>query len=282
MVTTEPLEGLALLALAAFYCAVAAALFRRDRHLATALWAPAVAVALVAFAMTLSGVWLVLAWSVAATALAAVASRTPEPRLQPAAIAYAFVATAHVLALDAPPTDFFEATRHPGSGVPAVLLAVSAAAGLVLLARNRRRPTDRDPVDAALEQRQPTVERSGIGTATALALYAVSLSILGLAEAVGTGTVADRFHAGHAAVSAVWGLLGLVALYAGLRRRLGWLQAVGFGLFAVSLAKIFLFDLAFLSSIARALSFLAVGAVLLLGGFFVQRLGAQQRPARHA
>jgi uncharacterized membrane protein len=56
--------------------------------------------------------------------------------------------------------------------------------------------------------------------------------------------------------------------------------AVGFGLFAVSLAKIFLYDLTFLSSITRALSFLAVGAVLLLGGFFVQRLGTQQR--RHA
>jgi uncharacterized membrane protein len=282
LVTTEPLEGLALLVLAAFYSAVAAAVFRGDRDLATVLWAPALAVALVAFAMTLSGAPLVLAWTVTAVALAAVASRTPEPRLQPAAIAYALVTTAHMLSLDAPPTDFFEATRHPESGVPAVLLAVSAAVGLVLLARIRRRPADPDPVDAVLEERAPAVERVGVAAAATLGLYAVSLSILGLAEAAGTGTVADRFHAGHAAVSAVWGLLGLVALYAGLRRRLGWLQAVGFGLFAVSLAKIFLFDLAFLSSVARALSFLAVGAVLLLGGFFVQRLGAQQRPARPA
>ncbi|HET7807912.1 MAG TPA: DUF2339 domain-containing protein [Gaiellaceae bacterium] len=282
LVTTELLAGLALLALSALYCAVAGTVFRRDRDLATVLWAPALFVALVAFALALSGVWLVLGWSVTATALAAVASRVPEPRLEPAAIGYALLATAHVLTLDAPPSDFFEATRHPESGVPAVLLAMCAAAGLVLLARSRRRPADPDRADAMLERREPTVERSGIGVATILALYAVSLSILGLAEAVGTGTVADRFHAGHAAVSAVWGLLGLVALYAGLRRRLGWLQAVGFGLFAVSLAKIFLFDLAFLSSVARALSFLAVGAVLLLGGFFVQRLGAQQRPARPA
>jgi uncharacterized membrane protein len=40
-----------------------------------------------------------------------------------------------------------------------------------------------------------------------------------------------------------------------------------FFVLAVSLAKIFLYDLTFLSSVARALSFLAVGAVLLLGGF---------------
>jgi uncharacterized membrane protein len=282
LVSTETHVGVALLALAACYCGVAVAVFRHDRDLATLLWAPALAVALVAFALTLGGVPLVLAWSVTATALAAVASRLPEPRLEPAAIGYAVVAAAHVLTLDAPPRDFFEATRHPASGLPALLLVVTAAAALALLARTRRRPANPDRTDAMLERREPTVERWGIGVATMFALYALSLSILGLAEAVGTGTVADRFHAGHAAVSAVWGLLGLVALYAGLRRRLGWLQAVGFGLFAVSLAKIFLFDLAFLSSVARALSFLAVGAVLLLGGFFVQRLGAQQRPARPA
>ena len=45
-------------------------------------------------------------------------------------------------------------------------------------------------------------------------------------------------------------------------------------MFGISLAKIFLYDLAALSSVARALSFLAVGAVLLLGGFFYQRLGS--------
>jgi uncharacterized membrane protein len=77
-------------------------------------------------------------------------------------------------------------------------------------------------------------------------------------------------------VSAVWGIVGLIVLYVGLNRGLTWLRLVGFGLFAVALAKLFLFDLANLSSVARALSFLAVGAVLLLGGFFVQRLGSER------
>jgi len=53
------------------------------------------------------------------------------------------------------------------------------------------------------------------------------------------------------------------------------LRLGGFALFGVSLAKLFVYDLAFLHSIARALSFLAVGAVLLLAGFFYQRLSAQ-------
>jgi uncharacterized membrane protein len=57
------------------------------------------------------------------------------------------------------------------------------------------------------------------------------------------------------------------------------LQLAGFGLFGLSLAKLFVYDLAFLSSITRALSFLAVGAVLIAGGFFYQRLAASETSA---
>jgi uncharacterized membrane protein len=275
-------EGLALLALAGLYCSTAALVFGRDRDLATVLWAPALLVGSFALAEALGGTWLVLAWTATAVALAAIADRTAERRLQLAALAYAGLAALHVLSLDAPPGDFFGASRHPESGVPAVLLVVLGAASLALLARVGRERDDRDAVDLAVEQRQQLWQRSCIAVATVLGLYAVSLSILGLAEVIGTGSIAARFHGGHAAVSAVWGLLGLVALYTGLRKGLGWLQALGFGLFAISLAKIFLYDLTFLSSITRALSFLAVGAVLLLGGFFVQKLGAQHRDTRAA
>jgi uncharacterized membrane protein len=97
-----------------------------------------------------------------------------------------------------------------------------------------------------------------------------------LAAAAGVET---DFQRGHSAVSAFWGITGLVALYVGLRRALRVLRIAGFALFAVALAKIFLYDLANLSSITRALSFLAVGAVLLLAGFFYQRLSADVREA---
>jgi uncharacterized membrane protein len=275
LVNARLLEGLALLALAAFYCVVAALVSGRDRDLATLLWAPALGVGCVALAEVLDGTWLVLAWTAASVALAAVADRTAERRLQLAALAYAVLATLHVLSLDAPPSDFFEPSRHPEAGVSAVLVAVLGAAVLASVARARPRRAEPDILDLYVEQRQPAVRRASAVALVVLTLYAVSLSLLGLAEAIGSGSVSSRFHAGHAAVSAVWGVLALLALYAGLRKGPGWLQAVGFGLFAVSLAKIFLYDLTFLSSITRALSFLAVGAVLLLGGFFVQRLGGQ-------
>jgi uncharacterized membrane protein len=271
-------EGLSLLVLSTLYCGIAALVFGRDRDLATLLWAPALGVALVAFAEPLSGTWLVLAWTATGAGMAVVANRARELRLQAAALGYVAPAFVHAVWLEAPPSNFFEAsTRHPANGVPAILFVTLAAVTLVVFARAGGEASD--AFDRAVAGKEEAVRRTGLAVGAVLGLYAVSLSILGLAEKIGGGSTVDRFHGGHAAVSAVWGLLGLVALYIGLSRRLGWLQALGFGLFAVSLAKIFLYDLTFLSSIARALSFLAVGAVLLLGGFFVQKLGAQRRDA---
>jgi uncharacterized membrane protein len=106
-----------------------------------------------------------------------------------------------------------------------------------------------------------------------LAVYGVSLSILELVASIFNQGLETEFQRGHTVVSAFWGLLALALLYAGLKR---WrpLRIAGFALFAVSLVKIFIYDLPSLSSITRAPSFLAVGAVLLLGGFFYQHLSA--------
>jgi len=275
LVGGEAAEGAGLLSLAGFYCAVAAAVFARDRDLGTLLWAPALVVAGFAFTELFSGTVLVLAWAATAAILAVVADRIGERRLHLASLAYIAPALGHALWLEAPPSDFFESSRHPAAGVPAVLFVAGAAAVFGLVSRTRPEGYhEYDALDAAVQHRLRGWRRSALAVTTVLAMFAVSLSILGLAEWIGNGSVTAKFHGGHSAVSAVWGLIGLVALYSGLSQKRVWLQAVGFGLFAVSLAKIFLYDLTFLSSVTRALSFLAVGAVLLLGGFFYQRLSS--------
>jgi uncharacterized membrane protein len=78
------------------------------------------------------------------------------------------------------------------------------------------------------------------------------------------------------------GLISLGLLYFGLTRRSRALRLAGFGLFGVTLAKLFLYDLAFLSSLTRALSFIAVGGVLLFAGFFYQRISEQLEERDHA
>ena len=68
----------------------------------------------------------------------------------------------------------------------------------------------------------------------------------------------------------------LAVLVLGLSRRSRELRYAGLALFGLTLAKIFLFDLAELSSLARAASFVAVGGLLLVGGLLVQRLGERE------
>ena len=230
---------------------------RRDQS--TLLWALGLAVAVTAAGNLLDGSWLVIALSAAAAAAALLARF--EERLDVAALSLLGLALASALADAATPRDLFDAQRHPGEGVPALVAGLGAATIYALL-RTRQR--------AAV-----------IWTASVVALFAASLAILELAESLG-GSVDTDFQRGHTAVSALWGLVGLALLYAGLVRSSRRFLLAGFGLFGLALVKLFVYDLAFLSSVARALSFLAVGAVLIAGGFFYQRLAAgpdQRRPA---
>jgi uncharacterized membrane protein len=267
--------------LAGLYCAISALVFTRDRDLSTLLWAPALVVAGFAAAILLDGTWLVLAWAAAAAALAALAAASGELRFLFPSLAFLLFSLAHTLAVEAPPAELFEANADPADGVPALLFTIAAAAVFALVSRGEPRPlpaqpTGYDELAHALRSSLPGL-RLGIQLGAALlAIYAGSLAILGLAEVVGQAGVHTDFQRGHSGVSAFWGTIGLIALYVGLRRSVRWLRVAGFVLFGLALAKLFLYDLANLSSITRALSFLAVGAVLLFGGFLVQRLGERR------
>jgi uncharacterized membrane protein len=137
----------------------------------------------------------------------------------------------------------------------------------------------RDALDRSLASAQRRWRTHAAWSAVVLAVYGVSLAIMGASQALG-GDVTSAFQRGHTGVSAFWGLIGLAALYAGLTRARASLRLAGFALFGLSLAKIFLYDLSMLSSVTRALSFLAVGGVLLLAGFFYQRLSAAPSSGR--
>jgi uncharacterized membrane protein len=179
-------------------------------------------------------------------------------RLAVAALGLLGLALAHALVLEAPPSDLFAAHAHPAAGVPALLCTIASAAACILLA-----PSGYEAWRG----------RGEAGLAV-LAVYACSLTILGVAQQAGGGTVSARFQRGEAVVSTFWGLIGLGLLWAGLRRDRRALRLGGLALLGVSIAKIFLFDLPSLSSVTRALSFLGVGALLLAAGYVYQRLTA--------
>jgi len=253
-------NGLVVLGIGLLYTALAAGALSRtnQRDLTTLLWILGLALVAAGDELLLSGVWLVLVYTATSALLAVVAVRVGERRLQLASLVYLTFGALLALAEEAPPTHLVISRAHPGQGVPSLLLVIGATAVLAWsLSWNER------------------YRLQAIWVAGGLSVYAASLLILEAMQRISNQGIDTDFQRGHTVVSAFWGLVALVSLYVGLKRRRSVLRVGGFILFAISLGKIFLYDLPSLSSVQRALSFLAVGAVLLLGGFFYQRLSAQ-------
>jgi len=225
----------------------------RLRNLATTLWSLGL-VALLAAELALTDGGTLFAIAVAATAAAAalLAQRLREPRLWFAAASLLTADALGVVGGLTPPEHLLTAGSNPASGVIALLAVAAATAVLGLTAWHNRGWI--------------------LAGAAGLALYAASLIVLELAIRLSGASLETDFERGHTALSAVWGLTGLTLLVLGVTRRSSRLRYAGLALFGLTLGKIFLFDLAELSSVARAASFVAVGGLLLAGGVLVQRL----------
>jgi uncharacterized membrane protein len=273
------LEGVAILAVAIVYGVLAAFFFGpKHRDFSSVLSALALVAAAIAVAKLVEGQAIVVLWAAAGAALAWLAHAIGERRFQLGAFASGALALATALIEHAPPSDLVRAAVHPGRGLPSIAAVTAALVALALAARPPRTES-RDGLDRALDEHEPRW-RSLLGIAAgALGLYGLSLAILEVAERIGPYDTAARFQNGHTAVSAAWGILGLAALTFGAQRRRRSLRLGGFALLGISLVKLFLYDLAWLSSIARALSFLAVGAMLLAGGAVYQRVTDEREVA---
>ena len=233
----------------------------RWRDLVTVLWLVGIP-ALLATERVLLGGWQETALAVALTggAIALLARPLGEQRLWLAGGSVAGATTIAAIASFTPPSHFFSASANPAAGVwvlAGCILALVAVGASALVDRHR----------VILE-----------AVAGGIALYGISLGILEIAEIVSTASVETDFERGHTAVSGLWALVGLALLVLGLLRGLAAIRYGGLVLFGLSLAKIFLYDLAELSSIARAFSFILVGGLLLAGGFFLQRLSDRIGP----
>src|SRR6266516_6147739 len=253
-------NGLVVLGVGVLYTALAAGAFVRpnQRDVTTFLWISGLGLAAAGEEMLVGGVWLVLIYTLTAAVLAFVAVTVGERRLQVASLVHLAFGALLTLGEKAPLTHLLVSRAHPGHGVPSLLLVIGATAVFAWsLSWNERYSVQ------------------AIWVAGGLSVYAASLLILEAMQRISNQGIDKDFQRGHTVVSAFWGGVALVSLYVGLKRRQGLLRVGGFILFAISLGKIFLYDLPSLSSVQRALSFLAVGAVLLLGGFFYQRLSAQ-------
>jgi uncharacterized membrane protein len=88
----------------------------------------------------------------------------------------------------------------------------------------------------------------------------------------------DPREQGQALLSGLWALTGVGPLVAGLVRDRAALRLGALALLGVTVGKVFLFDLASLTSLYRVASFIALGLLLLGGAFAWQRIRPRALP----
>ncbi len=218
-----------------------------------------------------------MAWSaLALTWPAAVRTRLARPVIAELAVFSAVALSAVVLTAYETPHMLFGSGHTPASGLAAAAACTAALFAAAAAARDRSRRV------------RWTLGRFEVSTlvvyiAGASALWTLAAAILGaeqlLADAASAQSVHDHFQQGHTLVSVSWVLVGLGLVVFSLRGDRRALRAGGVALLFVALGKLFLYDLTFLTAMARALSFIATGSVLLLAALLLQRFAPQVKAA---
>ncbi len=219
----------------------------------------ALGLAVVAYATAVAvehPVALTVAWAAEAAALAAIARRHDDEVAGWGALAFLGGATAFAVATLAPPLALLDGLDKPLAAAAALAACAGAAA---LLAWRGGPVLGRPPVRAGL-----------ITGAALIVLHLVSTELV---------TSFDGSpQQGQALLSGVWALVGVAALVAGLVRDVQGLRLGALALLGATIAKVFLYDLASLDSLARVASFIALGLLLLCGAFAWQRLRPTSPP----
>ena len=170
------------------------------------------------------------------------------------------------------PRMLFQTSHTPAAGLAAAAAATAALLLAAGAARHLHWAAGRVP---AATLRSTPAGRSALWTLAAAILGAEQL----LADAGVAASVHDHFQQGHVLVSISWVMVGLALVVASLRGDRRGLRAGGIALLFAALGKLFLYDLAFLTAMARAVSFIVTGSVLLLAALLLQRFAPQVKAA---
>jgi uncharacterized membrane protein len=212
------------------------------------------------------GPTVVAAWSAAAAALAFLATRvdasrapalSDAERLLLAAGTFLGLAIGHVLLVEAPPSAIVDGVTDLGSS----LVAIACCAGAALACHRFGR------------QIVPAGATAAGFVGAASLVYLGSVLIIDVIGADGTG---EAREIGQAWLSAFWAATGLGAVVWGLIRKSPNVRLGGLALLALAIGKVWTYDLSELEELPRALSFVALGLLLLLGAFAYQRIKPEE------
>jgi Predicted membrane protein (DUF2339) len=252
------------------------------RRRSLALWLP-YALAAQPAAMLLPGQYPLVVLAALAALVSLVTAVWPEslarrlarPVLMDMGAIGSLVVAALVLIHYETPRMLFQSSQTPASGLAAATAATAALFVAAFAARASASGASR--MIARVRAETALVYLGG-----AAALWTVAAGILGVAEldaSVSAASVHDHFQQGHVLVSISWVLVGLILVVLSLRGDRRAVRVGGIALLFVALGKLFLYDLAFLTAMARAVSFIVTGSVLLLAALLLQRFAPQVKAA---
>jgi uncharacterized membrane protein len=230
----------------------------KQPRLATALKALAALTLLYLTGVTLDGLQLELVLTAEVVALAAIARRTGDEVARVTALCFVAPAAIHAVVYEAPPVSLVTGLADPAAAV----VALAAVAGCLVLL-------------AAWAESEPPELRTALRALAALALlYLASTAVVTPFESDSAvdSALLSAHQQGQMVLSVFWGLVGVGTVVVGLRRDLGIVRIAGLALLGVAVTKVFLFDLATLTSVYRVVSFIGLGLLLLGGALVWQRL----------
>jgi len=159
---------------------------------------------------------------------------------------------AHVLFVEAPPVAIAQGVDDLGASLVAIACCGAASVACWWFGRE-------------IEPTTATVV-GFIGSASFV--YLGSVAII---DAIGVSDAGNAGEVGQAWMSAFWAATGLGAIVWGMVRRQPNVRLGGLALLAVTIVKVWTYDLSELEDIARAISFIGLGLLLLAGAFAYQR-----------
>jgi hypothetical protein len=247
-----------------------------------AMWLPATLAGWLA-TLVLSGQYPLVCWagiSVIVSAFviwrpASLERRIVRQPLRELAAATAALVAVLVVAVYETPHMLFTTNHDPADGLAAALASVVALAFVIASSATPRANGERWQLGGV---RVATAAAVATG---AMALWTLAAAILGAGQLLVQSAspafqdVHDRFQQGHVLVSVSWVLTGLALVVISLRGNRRSLRIAGIALLFAALGKLFLYDLAFLTAMARAVSFIVTGSVLLVAALLLQRFSPQ-------
>jgi uncharacterized membrane protein len=255
----EPASVWPVLGIAASAFIVARLTPRQELDWQSSLDATAMAAVAYATAVVVHDAWLVLAWAGEAVVVAEIGRRVGSRIAAVGSLGFLAIAALHALGNEAELDSLvYGATPYWEAAVAVGAVALASAfvgwRGLPLW---------------------ENVRETLVGGAGVALVYLVSIGIVSIFQPgtieVQEGALTVR-EQGQAIVSAFWSVLGLGLLWAGLRRDERAWRLAGFGLLAVAVGKVFLYDMATLGAEYRVISFVVLGLLLLAGAYAYQRM----------